>query len=481
MSSDFGHTVPITYDPRASRIVITSLELTDPEIVTEAHHWSEGRRGIAVTDDQLAQADLGPFIRLALATGVKAIAAAAGTTEIATHQRLITELGDRAEASSQRAADRIGHAAEVTEKAARTTSDETRKAVTETAEKMRLDVRAALTETIADLRRELVALTGDDAPVATAAKTAVAKAGEDLQVRLDRRLGEAVTGITQKFDHRDPTSPLGHLVTTLRSEQQAVVVEFGKHQREVMDRLETIQTNLTVSAATAEATAKATAASTLKGLPYQEAVHTVIKGQAAILGDDYEDTSAHTGRISGSKKGDGLLTVLDQTGAPDGVARVVMEMTNSVARRDWVKYFDECERNRGAAASIGIVCTPDQVPGGGLVRLFGARRVVVAFDPEQDDPALLRSVILLLRSQACLAVARSSGAQARTAEEKLAEAAELLEKLPDLQRIATTTRSNADKIVNGLGSLHTTLARLLADAMTALREATTDTGSSAAA
>lgn len=110
MTSESGHPVPITYDPRGSRIVISHLEISDPEIVTEAHHWSEGRRGVAVTDDQLAEADLGPFVRLALATGVRAISAAAGSTEIASHQRLITELGDRAEASSQRAADRIGQA-----------------------------------------------------------------------------------------------------------------------------------------------------------------------------------------------------------------------------------------------------------------------------------------------------------------------------------------------------------------------------------
>lgn len=481
MTSESGHIVPVKYDPQGSRIVINHLEITDPEIIVEARHWSEGHRGSAVTDDALAASDLTPFMRVAMATGTKAIAAAAGTTEIASHQKLITELGDRAEASSQRAADRIDQATEVTTKAARATSEETRKTVAEATEKMRTDVRTALAETITDLRTEMEALTGDDAPLATAAKTAVAKAGEDLQARLDRRLGEAITGITHKFDHRDPTSPLGHLVTTLRAEQKAVVTEFAEHQKEVLDRLDTIKTNLTVSAATAEATARASAASALKGLPYQEAVHTVIRAQAATLGDDYEDTSSRCGRISGNKKGDGLLTVLDQAGAPDGVARVVVEMTNSVARRDWVKYFDECERNRGAVASIGIVCTPEQVPDGGLLRLFGTRRVVVAFDPDVDDPALLRSVILLLRSQACLAVARSSGAQARTAEEKLAEATALLEKLLDLQRIGTTTRSNADKIVNGLGSLHTTLARLLAEAMTALREATSDSDGSAVA
>lgn len=481
MTSEYGQVMPIKYDPQGSRIVVNYLEIADPEIIVEAHHWPEGHRGAAVSDEVLAESDLGPFLRQALATGTKAIAAAAGTTEIASHQKLITELGDRAEASSQRAADRIDQATEVTAKAARMTSEETRKTVTEATDKMRTDVRTALTETITDLRRELVTLTGDDAPLAAAAKTAVAKAGEELQARLDRRLGEAVTGITQKFDHRDPTSPLGHLVTTLRAEQKAVVAEFAEHQKEVLDRLDTIKTNLTVSAATADATAKASAASALKGLPYQEAVHTVIQAHAGTMGDDYADTSSHAGRISGNKKGDGLLTILEQAGAPDGVARVVVEMTNSVARRDWVKYFDECERNRGAVASIGVVCTPEQVPGGGLLRLFGTRRVVVAFDPEVDDPALLHSVILLLRSQACLAVARTSGAQARTAEEKLTEATDLLEKLLDLQRVGTTTRSNADKIVNGLGTLHAALARLLAEAMTALREATSDTDGTAVA
>lgn len=474
MSENQGHTVPIKYDPATGRITITQFEISNPEILGEAHHWSSGQRGAAVDDEQLAAADLSPFINAAIATGVKAIAVAAGSTEVASNQRLIAELGDRAEESSQRAAERIGHAAEVTEKAARISGEETRKVVSETAEKMRTDMRTALIETVTDLRREIVALTGEDAPVAAAAKAAVAKAGEELQSRLDKRMDETVTGITQKFDHRDPTTPIGHLVSTLRTEQKAVVDEVGKQHAEVLDRLDKIQTNIVVAAAAAEATAKATAASTLKGLPYQDAVQAVVSGHAAALGDEYIDTSATTGQISACKKGDGVLTVPDQPGAPDGVARIVLEMTNSVARRDWVKYLDECERNRGASASLGVVRTSDQVPGGGLVRIFGSRRMIVAFDPETDDPGLLQSVVLLLRAQACLASARSSGAQARTAEEKLVQATELLDKLPDLQRVATTTRSNADKLVNGLGSLHTTLARLLGEAMTALREATAD-------
>ena len=45
-------------------------------------------------------------------------------------------------------------------------------------------------------------------------------------------------------------------------------------------------------------------------------------GGAAILGDGYEDTSAHTGRISGSKKGDdksgGKGTARPAKGGPPG-------------------------------------------------------------------------------------------------------------------------------------------------------------------
>jgi hypothetical protein len=153
---------------------------------------------------------------------------------------------------------------------------------------------------------ELETLTGEDAPVAAAAKNAVAKAGVALQDRLDAKLTEAVNGISRKIDHRDPTSPLGHLVGTLREEQAKAIGDLSEQQKDVLGRLEALQTAVIASGAAAKSAAQAVAASPLKGLPYQQAVHQVLRTVASANGDEYEDTSGRTGRMSGNKKGDGV-------------------------------------------------------------------------------------------------------------------------------------------------------------------------------
>lgn len=101
-------------------------------------------------------------------------------------------------------------------------------------------------------------------------------------------------------------------------------------------------------------------------------MHTVLTGIAAGLGDDYTDTSTTTGRLPRCKKGESLN---------DGVARVVIEMTDS-SRAGWTDYFAEAERNRNAVAPLGLVRTIDQ-NGGQTLRVIGAQRLVLAFDPRQ--------------------------------------------------------------------------------------------------
>ena len=49
--------------------------------------------------------------------------------------------------------------------------------------------------------------------------------------------------------------------------------------------------------------------------------------------------------------------------------------------------------------------------------------MVLAFDPECDDPALLRTVVMLLRTMTLASTRREGAQQIATAEEKIAEAA----------------------------------------------------------
>jgi hypothetical protein len=111
----------------------------------------------------------------------------------------------------------------------------------------------------------------------------------------------------------------------------------------------------------------------IKGESLEGQIHTLMLSIASGLGDEYVDTTGTVGQLPGCKKGDGVLTV------DEGSARVVVEVTDS-RRTVWTSYFADAERNRAATASLGLVRTTAQ-NGDQSVRVIGARRVVMAFDP----------------------------------------------------------------------------------------------------
>src|SRR5690606_32437021 len=117
---------------------------------------------------------------------------------------------------------------------------------------------------------------------------------------------------------------------------------------------------------------------------------------------------------------DGVLTV------NGGQARVVVEMHDSTDRRVWHDYLDEAERNREAAASIGIVRDASQNQGQ-VIRVLGARRLVTAFDPTVDEVDPLRTVVHLMRTAALPATARRDTEGLDTAEENVTAALDLLD------------------------------------------------------
>ena len=112
----------------------------------------------------------------------------------------------------------------------------------------------------------------------------------------------------------------------------------------------------------------------IKGGAYEDGINAVMQEVAAGLGDAYDDTGAAVGALPRNKKGDGVLAV------GGGDVRVVFEMTDS-ARTGWTDYLNEAERNRNAVAALGLVRTAEQ-NGGQTIRMMGARRIVMAFDPE---------------------------------------------------------------------------------------------------
>jgi len=160
---------------------------------------------------------------------------------------------------------------------------------------------------------------------------------------------------------------------------------------------------------------------------------------AAGLGDEYADMGGATGSIQRLKKGDGVLTVAG------GEARVVIEMHDSSDGRIWNDYLDEAERNREAAASIGIVRNPVQNKGQ-TVRVLGARRVVLAFDPAADDSDLLRTVIQLMRVSALAASSRRDVEGLEIAEEQIRAALALIDRVNTIRRASGSIRRGTEVI-----------------------------------
>lgn len=189
---------------------------------------------------------------------------------------------------------------------------------------------------------------------------------------------------------------------------------------------------------------------------------------AVGLGDEYAETGTLGGLVQGSRKGDGVLTVMG------GPARVVVEMHDAKARRDWTAYLEESERNRGANASIGVVPTLAQ-NNDQQVRVMRPRRVVVVFDPQTDDPAMMRLAIQILRVASLAAAHEGHTGAVEVAREHVAQALTELSRIQKIRTSASVVKKEADKVDRQAEQLETQLSRLLLQTQTALIEPSSTT------
>ena len=92
----------------------------------------------------------------------------------------------------------------------------------------------------------------------------------------------------------------------------------------------------------------------------------------------------------------------------------------------------------------------------------------MAFDPDTDDPELLRTVVQLLRISALTVSNRGDRDGIHTAEEKIAEALGMLGKIDEIKKVAGTLRQHAGKFEQQSDDVRTALARLLGQTQAAL-------------
>lgn len=451
----------VHYDSARSGLVIDDLLVSDSLVLAEAQHWSAGQRGASVTREELDGVDLEPFVQQALTVGAQAIRVAGAGQDKYEFQQLVDDFSARTRDAAADASDRTAGALAEAASALTKAADDGRLAL-EANQKAAADAMAdSVARARAQVNDEVGRLFGGDDP----------EFGRRLQPVLDafaRELAESsqkhtqaiIDRATRQLDADDPTSPMARQAKALKEQQDTLRHTVEQSAADLSARVDELTRTVAVAHAAKEAARAADAVGTAKGVSFEDEVHVVLDSVAAQLGDTYARTGATVSRRSTSKKGDGVLTVVDAE------ASVVVEMTHDKTR-DWVSYLKAAEQARGAQASLGVVPSPDHL-GGEVLRTFGGRRVVMAFNPEEDDPALLAAVVKMLRLAAIAARGRGSSDGIDTAEEKLAEAVESLASMLAIEKTANEIRGKANKIASTVGALHTNLERLLGEARAAL-------------
>ncbi len=451
-----------SFDPATPAVVIEHLTVTDSEVVTEARRWSTGSRGASVSAEEMGGAELGPFVTQALAVGARAIASAGAAQDTYELEKLIAEVGSRTVQSSTQAADATAKAAATAAEAMSKAAEAARTAIAETEAASRKGFAATVELSTKTLRDEVERLVGGDNPELLAKLAPVLDtAGRTMGERAFEQTDKLLDKVSRQFDPADPTSPFAKQAAALAEQQKALTESMDRHHLALVGKVDELAKAVEVQKAATAAAAKTASVTPLKGSGFEAEVDVVMEQIAAGLGDEYASTGGFVGAIRNCKKGDGVLTV------SGGQARVVVEMHDSLDRRVWNDYLDEAERNRDAAASVGIVRSTAQNQGQ-VIRVLGSRRVVIAFDPASDDADLLRTVVQLMRTSAIAASSRRDVEGLDTAEEHIRSALGLIERINTIRKASGSIRKGADTIDKECNTVQTGIGRHLGAALDAL-------------
>jgi hypothetical protein len=450
-----------SYDSSGPAVIIHDLTVNHPAVCSEAARWSTGQRGPAVGADDLVGVDLSVFVTQAMAVGAQAIAAAGGVQDTYNLEQLVSDVGNRTTESSTKAAEATTAVVKSASEGMQKASTDARKAIGEAGDMARKSFGETVESARKDLREEINRLVGGDNPELVARLAPLLDTfGRDMNDRVAKQTGELFDKAAKQFDPDDPTSPMAKHRRELQGQQEVLTATVVKNHKELADKVEQLTTAVKVAGAAADAASAIAKVTPIKGDTYASSIHRVMQQIAAGLGDEYTDTGSVTGVLPRCKKGDGLLTV------NGGEAHVVLEMTDSV-RAKWNDYLDEAERNREATASLGLVRELSQNEGQSI-RALGSRRIVMVFDPTNDDAGLLRTVVQLLRVGAIAASSRRDSEGLETAEERITEAQEMLKKVDLIRKASGSIRKNADAIDRECNAVQTGVDRLLSQALDAL-------------
>jgi hypothetical protein len=309
-------------------------------------------------------------------------------------------------------------------------------------------LQLGLVKIVENLKVQIDELTaGEDSPL----RTSMLKSLNDAQVKIRNDIQSQVEGqkkeIASLLDPVNPTSPLRSLVQKIDSLGLAVAQ---------------VQEKITEDVAIAEIVETGV----VGGFEYEEEAFRFVQRIASVAGDDCEHTGNFTGRVSKSKKGDGVVH-LNVGGTV--AARIVLEAKNKELRlAEWEKECEAAKENRAATAFLGLCKHLEDMPNGNRFLVLDTQSIVLAFNPEIDDPQILFLVYQMIKLNALSRVGRLGASNTLEVKRNLDEAMKSLEKFDGITKQVSAIRNSADSIAKDADLIRNAISDQLAAAQSSI-------------
>ena len=236
----------------------------------------------------------------------------------------------------------------------------------------------------------------------------------------------------QLLDPQNPLSPLRQLATK--------VDEVAKSLAELREQ-EKVET----------AVAEVIETGVFGGVEYEEVAVQHLQRIAAAAQDDCEATGSVTGRVARSKMGD---AVIDLKVGGKVYARMVMEAKNkALSKSDWEKEAKGSKENRAASGFIGMCKHLADMPNGSRLMILDAQSIVLAYNPDIDDPQLLALVYQVVKMNTLNNAGGFDGIDMVEVNVSLQEALKALERFDALGKQVSAIENAAKAIRKEAGEI----------------------------
>lgn len=276
---------------------------------------------------------------------------------------------------------------------------------------------------------------GDGAIVPTSLTTKLDEKFESFSNEIHRIIGQASSVIGQTFSMDSQASPLQSLKKDLIANSQDHFKQIADKIEGISSKVENIETRRKIINSTPK-----------KGMPYEESVFNILSQIANVSGDDSFRTGQNTGLIANCKKGD-ITVSLGKFAARGHFVNLVFEAKSmSLSREEWRKELNLAMANRAAQVSIAVVQNVDQMPNKSRFSLQDSQQLMLAFDPEIDDPAILACIYNMAKAYAVSRSLEGNQINSKVITEAIEQLQSSLSSLDEIDGSIRTSRKAFEKI-----------------------------------